>query len=123
MPDRLSLEFDMSKNYPYLPKKIRRKKKHLYCVRKFNEKGAENICIQLGYTGGTKYPARGGTGPINAGNRLCSGGEKTVFDCPLQAERTDATDCNHDHDMGVHCTREGGKELIMNILLQVPGVY
>merc|ERR1712013_384858 len=49
-----------------------------------NQKGAENICRQLGYAGGSKYTAGGGTGPIHAGNRLCSGGEKTVFDCPLQ---------------------------------------
>ena len=81
-------------------------------VRWDNEKGAENICIQLGYTGGTKYNAPGGTGPILAGNRLCSGGEKTVFDCPLQGGRNDSYHCIHDHDQGVHCINEGGKELI-----------
>ena len=69
-----------------------------------NQKGAENICHQLGYTGGSKYTAGGGTGPIHAGNRLCSGGEKTIFDCPLQQGRTDATRCSsHDLDQGVDC--------------------
>merc|ERR1719347_354020 len=50
-----------------------------------NQKGAENICKQLGYSGGTKYTAPGGSGPIHVGNRLCQGGEQTVWDCPLQA--------------------------------------
>ena len=72
-----------------------------------NQKGAENICAQLGYAGGSKYTAGGGTGPIHAGNRLCSGGEKTVFDCPLQAGRTDTTGCSHSIDQGVHCTGAG----------------
>ena len=76
-------------------------------VRWDNHRGAENICKQLGYAGGTHYTAGGGTGPINAGNRLCSGGEKTVFDCPLQGGRTDTTRCTHNHDQGVHCTKEG----------------
>ena len=71
-----------------------------------NQKGAENICKELGYTGGTKYTAPGGSGPILAGNRLCKGGEETVWDCPLQGGRTDTTRCNHDHDQGVRC--EGG---------------
>ena len=78
-------------------------------VRWDNHKGAENICKQLGYAGGTRYTTGGGTGPINAGNRLCSGGEKTVFDCPLQGGRTDTTRCTHNHDQGVHCTDEGEK--------------
>merc|ERR1719312_1353044 len=69
-----------------------------------NQKGAENICAQLGYTGGSKYTAGGGTGPIHAGNRVCSGGETTVFDCPLRAGRTETTDCSHSIDQGVHCT-------------------
>merc|ERR1712002_913005 len=64
--------------------------------------GAENICRQLGYAGGSKYTAGGGTGPIHAGNRRCSGGEKTVFDCPLK--RAEFTDCSHSIDQGVHCT-------------------
>ena len=68
-----------------------------------NEKGAENICRQLGYVGGTKYTAPGGTGPIQAGNRLCRGGEATVWDCPLQGGRTDTTGCSHDIDQGVTC--------------------
>ena len=69
-----------------------------------NQKGAENICKQIGYTEGTRYTAGGGTGPINAGNRLCNGGEKTIFDCELQKERTDTTGCSHSHDQGVKCT-------------------
>merc|ERR1719250_54490 len=69
-----------------------------------NQKGAENICKQLGYTGGTKYTDGGGTGPIHAGNRLCSGGEETIFDCPLQAGRSDTTGCSHSLDQGVQCT-------------------
>ena len=77
-------------------------------VRWDNQKGAENICKELGYTGGTKYTAPGGSGPILAGNRLCSGGEKTVWDCPLQGGRTDTTRCSHKHDQGVRC--EGGTE-------------
>ena len=72
-----------------------------------NQKGAENICKQLGYTGGKKYTAAGGTGPILAGNRLCSGGEATVWDCPLQAHRGDTKDCTHALDQGVECTGKG----------------
>ena len=34
------------------------------------------------------------------------GGEKTIWDCPLQRGRNDTTRCNHDHDQGVRC--EGG---------------
>ena len=68
-------------------------------LRLNNQIGAENICKQLGYTGGTRY-----TGPINAGNRLCNGGEKTIFDCELQGGRTDTTGCSHSHDQGVKCT-------------------
>jgi len=71
-----------------------------------NEKGAENICKELGYTGGTKYTAPGGIGPILAGNRLCSGGEETIWDCPLQGERNDTTRCTHEHDQGVRCEGE-----------------
>ena len=76
---------------------------NVYNVRWNNQKGAENICKVLGYKGGTKYTAPGGSGPILAGNRLCSGGEKTIWDCPLQGGRTDTTRCNHDHDQGVRC--------------------
>merc|ERR1719347_2231740 len=75
-----------------------------------NQKGAENICAQLGFTGGTKYTAGGGTGPIQAGNRLCKGGEKTVFECPLQAGRKDTTRCSHRFDQGVHCTKDADFE-------------
>jgi len=69
-----------------------------------NQKGAENICKQLGYSGGTWYRSPGGTGPIQAGNRLCSGGEATVWDCPLQSGRNDLTRCDHDQDIGVDCS-------------------
>ena len=79
--------------------------------------GAENICKQLGYTGGTRYTAGGGTGPINAGNRRCIGGEKTIFDCPLFAKRTDITGCKHKHDQGMNCTGGGEK-----IFLKVPTI-
>ena len=72
-----------------------------------NQKGAENICVQLGYTGGTKYTAPGGTGPIHAGNRLCKGGEKSVWECPLQKDRKDTTRCSHKIDQGVACTGPG----------------
>merc|ERR1719394_480532 len=67
-----------------------------------NQKGAENICKQLGYTGGTKYTAPGGTGPIQTGNRLCKGGEATIWDCPLKRGELDG--CTHDIDQGVACT-------------------
>ena len=77
---------------------------YLILCRWDNEKGAENICKQLGYAGGTHYTAPGGIGPINAGNRLCSGGEATVWDCPLVDGRNDTTYCSHDIDQGVHCT-------------------
>ena len=73
-------------------------------VRWDNQKGAENICKEIGYTGGTKYTAQGGSGPILAGNRLCSGGEKTIWDCPLQYGKNDTVDCSHDNDQGVSCT-------------------
>ena len=73
---------------------------YLVLCRWDNQKGAENICKQLGYAGGTHYAAPGGIGPINAGNRLCSGGEATVWDCPLM----NSLPCSHDHDQGVSCT-------------------
>ena len=63
--------------------------------------------MQLGYTGGTKYTAPGGTGPIHAGNRLCKGGEKSVWECPLQKDRKDTTRCSHKIDQGVACTGPG----------------
>jgi hypothetical protein len=71
-----------------------------------NEKGAENLCKQLGYESGLKYRAPGGTGPIVAGNRLCRGGEATVYECPLK-KKTDNLHCTHNNDQGVEC--EGGK--------------
>ena len=76
-------------------------------LRLNNQIGAENICKQLGYTGGTRYTAGGGIGPINAGNRLCNGGEKSIFECELQKGRTDTTGCSHSQDQGVHCTGAG----------------
>ena len=83
---------------------------NVYNKRWNNQKGAENICkeLGLGYTRGTHYKAPGGSGPILAGNRLCSGGEKTIWDCPLQRGRNDTTRCSHDHDQGVRC--EGGRK-------------
>ena len=75
--------------------------------RSDNEKGAENICKELGYAGGTKYTAPGGSGPILAGNRFCSGGESTIWDCPLQAG-SETEDCSHDIDQGVNCTGAPG---------------
>ena len=69
-----------------------------------NQKGAENVCKALGYNGGTYYKAPGGSGPILAGNRLCSGGEETVWNCPLQAGRSDMYRCSHKYDVGVICT-------------------
>ena len=71
-----------------------------------NQKGAENICKALGYTGGTKYSAPGGSGPILAGNRVCQGGEETIWDCPLK-HHWDTAGCFHDDDQGVSCT--GGR--------------
>ena len=89
-----------------------------------NTKGADNICKQLGYAvaSGTSYKAPGGTGPIQAGNRRCSGGEATIWDCPLQAGRDDTTKCTHDNDVGVNCDGTGppsqhtGKGLSINIV-------
>ena len=69
-----------------------------------NQQGAENICKELGYTGGTHYTAPGGSGPILAGNRHCSGGEINVWDCPLQNGKDDDTRCSHLDDQGVSCT-------------------
>ena len=83
------------------------------CLSRWNtEKGAENICKELGYGGGTKYTAPGGSGPILAGNRICRGGEATIWDCPLSGHRHDITasnvddamGCSHDFDQGVSCT-------------------
>jgi len=69
-----------------------------------NQKGAENLCKQMGYKTGFKYNATGGTGPIVAGNRLCSGWETTVYDCKLIHERTETQECTNDFDQGVHCS-------------------
>ena len=54
-----------------------------YFLRWNKQKGAENICVQLGYVSGTWYRAPGCSGPIQVRNRQCSGGEETVWDCPL----------------------------------------
>ena len=64
------------------------------------------MCKQLGYESGVKYTAPGGTGSIVAGNRICAGGEATVYDCPLK-RKSDSFDCTHHIDQGVQC--EGGK--------------
>ena len=81
-----------------------------------NHKGADNICKQLGFIGGARYTAGGGTGPINAGNRLCSGGEDTVWDCPLMAA-TDTTACSHEYDAGVQCKGAGKARCSVKCLL------
>ena len=73
-----------------------------FFLRWDNNKGAENICKQLGYAGGAKYTAPGGTGPIQTGNRLCQGGEATVWDCP-QRSQGELFGCTHAHDQGVDC--------------------
>ena len=80
-----------------------------YFLRWSNQKGAENICVQLGYVSGTWYRAPGCSGPIQAGNRQCSGGEETVWDCPLMGGNTDNTGgcSSHNHDVGVQCTGSG----------------
>ena len=67
-----------------------------------NQKGAENICKQLGYSGGVKYTAGEGTGTIATGNRRCSGGEETIFHCPLR--RAELEGCTHAIDQGVDCS-------------------
>ena len=69
-----------------------------------NEKGAENLCKQLGYQSGVKYSAPGGTGSIVAGNRRCAGGEATVYDCLLYHGRTETKGCSHTIDQGVQCS-------------------
>ena len=75
--------------------------KFLQHCRWNNEKGAENLCKQLGYQTGVKYTASGGTGSIVAGNRICAGGEATVYECKLI--RSETTDCTHNYDQGVQC--------------------
>lgn len=70
-----------------------------------NQHGASNICKQLGYEGGTKYSAAGGSGTIVAGNRECAGGEATIFDCPLK-NSNELAGCTHLYDQGVECTGE-----------------
>ena len=51
----------------------------------------------------SRYTAGDGTGAILAGNRQCTGGEKTVFDCPLMGQ-CDSCGCTHAHDQGIACT-------------------
>ena len=68
-----------------------------------NQKGADNICKTLGYTGGTKYTAPGGSGPVISGNRICEGGEETVWDCPLAPGKKGLQACSHKYDQGVSC--------------------
>ena len=68
-----------------------------------NQKGAENLCKQLGYLGGVRYPAPGGTGLIVAGNRECQGGEATIYDCPVVRTPED-NGCDHGDDQGVNCS-------------------
>ena len=64
--------------------------------------GAANLCGQLGYDGGVRYNAEGGDGLIAAGNRVCAGGELTIYDCPLMGE-SETGGCTHDNDQGVEC--------------------
>ena len=81
------------------------------CLRWDNDKGAENICKQLGYVLGKRYAAPGGTGPIQTGNRLCAGGEATVFDCPIQGGREELQYCNgHEDDQGAICSHDRKKQ-------------
>ena len=72
-----------------------------YC-RWNNNIGAGNLCHQLGYLGGERYDAPGGTGPVVAGHRKCVGGEATVYSCALMGPSDDAW-CSHNIDQGVHC--------------------
>jgi len=71
-----------------------------------NQKGAENICRHLGYGGGTHYTAPDISSlPILTGNRLCKGGEKSIWECEVQDGRKELERCIHEVDQGVHCTR------------------
>ena len=89
--------------------------------RQDNQMGADNICKQLGYPGGSHYKDPGGSGPILAGSRLCQGGEATVWDCPLQGGKKDNdTWCTHREDMGVACTGAVTDESFLAPLVECP---
>ena len=100
-----------------------------------NDHGANNICQQLGYAGGTRYDAPGGMGAIVAGWRTCAGTERTVFDCPpagnandydtrrrrYQYNRIDETmACTHEQDQGVQCV---GDRTNTGLLCTAPASY
>ena len=57
-----------------------------------------------------KYTAGGGTGTIAAGNRLCRGGEETIYDCPLR--RAELEGCTHAIDQGVDCIEGNGRVIL-----------
>ena len=74
------------------------------CDDGWDDKDATVVCRVLGYTGGTAYHHAKfgeGTGDILLDDVHCTGGEKSLFDCPHAGIRVH--DCHHTEDAGVRC--------------------
>ena len=74
------------------------------CDDDWDDKDATVVCRVLGYTGGTalrKAKFGEGTGLILLDDVQCTGGEKSLFDCPHAGIRVH--NCRHDEDAGVRC--------------------
>ncbi|XP_067106406.1 neurotrypsin [Osmerus mordax] len=75
------------------------------CDDGWNDRGAEVVCRQLGYSGVAKARVMAyfgeGTGPIHVDNVKCSGEELSLADCLKQTPGTH--NCRHSEDAGVIC--------------------
>ena len=74
------------------------------CDDVWDDKDATVVCRMLGYTGGTAYQEAKfgrGTGDILLDDVHCTGGEKSLFDCPHAG--IGVNDCTHAEDAGVRC--------------------
>ena len=74
------------------------------CDDGWDDRDALVVCRMLGYTGGTAYREAKfgrGTGVILLDDVLCTGDEKSLFDC--QHRGIGVNDCSHVEDAGVRC--------------------
>ncbi|VDI23188.1 Hypothetical predicted protein, partial [Mytilus galloprovincialis] len=73
------------------------------CYKNFGDVDAEVACRQLGYCSGIMQPydlIRNGRNAIWLTEVKCSGSESKLLNCEYN---TDTLQCNHHHDVGVHC--------------------
>lgn len=89
------------------------------CDNEWDDNGAAVVCKQLGYSGGS---ARGGgyygqgTGSIYLSNISCLGNESNIFGCD---NRYVVNDCEHHQDIGVICTGNPLKGVVLYTILHL----